>query len=189
MKLRTLIGWAGLRLCNLFPLNDSKINLGQKKIRAFFARKFLSCCGKNVDVQKGASFSHRCQIGERTGIGRNSKLYGPVFIGNDVMMGPECWIYTQNHEYRSLEKPMREQGPQPERPVHIGNNVWIGGRVTILPGVTIGDNTVIGAGSVVNKDIPSNVVAVGNPCRVIKELNAELTEEEKEILRNIEIGQ
>ena len=58
-----------------------------------------------------------------------------------------------------------------DRPIIVGNNVWFGGNVVVLPGVTIGDNCVIGAGSVVNKDIPSNVVAVGNPCKVIKEIN------------------
>lgn len=66
----------------------------------------------------------------------------------------------------------RNEGLEYGKPIKIGNNVWIGGNVIVLPGVTIGDNSVIGAGSVVNKDIPANVVAVGNPCKVIKELKS-----------------
>ena len=69
-----------------------------------------------------------------------------------------------------LDYKERNKGLEYAKPIKVGNNVWIGGNVTVLPGVSIGDNVVIGAGSVVTKDIPSNVIAVGNPCRVIKEI-------------------
>lgn len=90
-----------------------------------------------------------------------------VTIGDDCFIGPNVSIYTACHSTDPIERNTRKEWAEP---VTIGNNVWIGGSVTILPGVTIGDNVTIGAGSVVAKDIPSDVVAVGNPCRVIKEL-------------------
>lgn len=90
-----------------------------------------------------------------------------VTIGDDCFIGPNVSIYTACHSTNPVERNSRKEWALP---VKIGNNVWIGGSVTILPGVTIGDNVTIGAGSVVVKDIPSNVIAVGNPCRVIKRL-------------------
>ena len=90
-----------------------------------------------------------------------------VTIGDDCFIGPNVSIYTACHSTDPVERNTRREWAEP---VTIGDNVWIGGSETILPGVTIGDNVTIGAGSVVTKDIPSNVVAVGNPCRVIKHL-------------------
>lgn len=88
-----------------------------------------------------------------------------VTIGDDCFIGPNVNIYTACHSTDPVERNSRREWALP---VTIGNNVWIGGAVTILPGVTIGDNVTIGAGSVVSRDIPSGTIAVGNPCRVIK---------------------
>lgn len=90
-----------------------------------------------------------------------------IYVGDYTMIGPNVTIAAGGHPI--LPK-LREQGYQFNAPVHIGRNCWLGAGVIIVPGVTIGDNTVIGAGSVVTKDIPSNVVAVGNPCRVLREI-------------------
>lgn len=90
-----------------------------------------------------------------------------IYVGDKVMFGPNVTVATAGHP---IEPHLRELQMQFNIPVHIGNNVWIGANSVILPGVTIGDNTVIGAGSVVTKDIPANVVAVGNPCRVMREI-------------------
>lgn len=90
-----------------------------------------------------------------------------VTIGDNVMIGPNVGIYTPNHPINGSE---RRNAEEIILPVTIGNDVWIGGSVTILPGVTIGNNVVVGAGSVVTKDIPSNSIAVGNPCKVIKKI-------------------
>jgi len=90
-----------------------------------------------------------------------------IYIGDMVMFGPNVTIATANHP---ILPELRERGLQYNRDVHIGSNVWIGAGVVIVPGITIGDNSVIGAGSVVVKDIPSGVVAVGNPCRVLREI-------------------
>lgn len=168
MKINTIIGFIGLKMADVFPVNDSPVNFGQRQIRSLFARMFLKKAGLNVDIQKHTRFSHSCEIGNNSGIGEGSRLYGRVVIGDDVMMGPHCWIYTQNHEYRYIDKPMRVQGPQKEKPVIIGNDVWIGGRVTILPGVHVGNGVVIGAGAVVTKNIPDFAVVGGNPAKILK---------------------
>lgn len=90
---------------------------------------------------------------------------GEIYIGDYTMIGPNVTIATAGHP---VLPELRQEAYQYNIPVHIGKNVWIGAGVIILPGVTVGDNTVIGAGSVVTKDIPSDVVAVGNPCRVLR---------------------
>lgn len=90
-----------------------------------------------------------------------------VTIGDDCFIGPNVSIYTACHSTDPVERNTRREWAEP---VTIGDNVWIGGSVTILPGVTIGSNVTIGAGSVVTRDIPDNVVAVGNPCKIIKNL-------------------
>ncbi len=91
-----------------------------------------------------------------------------IYVGDYTMIGPNVTIATAGHP---ILPELREQGYQYNVSVRIGKNCWIGAGAIMLPGVTIGDNTVIGAGSVVTKDIPSNVVAVGNPCRVLREVN------------------
>ena len=166
-----LIGFLGLKLADILPMNDGLINLGQRHIRSFFASMFLAKSGVNIDIQKYTRFSHSCELGNNSGIGEGSRLYGKILIGDDVMMGPQCWIYTQNHEFRYLDKPMRQQGPQREDPVVIGNDVWIGGRVTILPGVHVGNGVIIGAGAVVSKDVPDYAIVAGNPARILKYRN------------------
>ena len=89
----------------------------------------------------------------------------PVTIGDDCFIGPNVSIYTACHSTDPIERNSRREWAEP---VTIGNNVWIGGSVTILPGVTIGDNVTFGAGAVVTRSIPADVVAVGNPCKVVK---------------------
>lgn len=90
-----------------------------------------------------------------------------IYVGDYTMIGPNVTIASAGHP---ILPELREKGYQYNMPVHIGKNCWIGAGSVILPGITIGDNTVIGAGSVVTKDIPENVVAVGNPCRVLREI-------------------
>jgi len=117
----------------------------------------------------------RCDYGKQISIGRrffanfNFTVLdeAPVKIGDDCFVGPNVSIYTACHSTDPVKRNTRQEWA---KPVTIGNNVWIGGSVTILSGVTIGDNVTIGAGSVVVGDIPSNTVAVGNPCKVIKNL-------------------
>ena len=90
-----------------------------------------------------------------------------IYVGDCVLFGPNVTVCTGTHP---IHPELRSKQAQYNVPIHIGSNVWIGANSVILPGVTIGDNTVIGAGSVVSKDIPANVVAVGTPCRVLREI-------------------
>lgn len=91
-----------------------------------------------------------------------------IYVGDHTMLGPNVTLATAGHP---IYPPLREKGYQFNVPVRIGKNCWLGAGVIVMPGVTIGDNTVIGAGSVVTKDIPANVVAVGNPCRVMRPIS------------------
>ena len=90
-----------------------------------------------------------------------------IYVGDHTMIGPNVTLATAGHP---ILPSLREKGVQYNLPVRIGRNCWLGANVTVLPGVTIGDNTVVGAGSVVTKDLPPNVVAVGNPCRVLRQI-------------------
>lgn len=159
-------------LYNIFairlPKTNARISLCSKCIRGALVRGFAEHAGKGIDIQKGAKISRALSIGNNSGVGINCVLQGKVIIGDAVMMGPEVWIYTRNHKHSDLNIPMRDQGFEEERPVHIGNDVWIGSRVTILPGVTIGDGSIIGTGSVVTKDVPPFAVVGGNPAKVLK---------------------
>lgn len=91
-----------------------------------------------------------------------------IYVGDYTMFGPNVTIATAGHP---ILPAMREQAYQYNMPVHIGRNCWLGAGVIVLPGITIGDNVVVGAGSVVTKDLPDNVVAVGNPCRILRKIN------------------
>lgn len=90
-----------------------------------------------------------------------------VTIGNNVLIGPNTGIYTAGHPLHHMDRAL---GLEFALPVNVGNNVWIGGNVIINPGISVGDNSVIGSGSVVTKNIPANVVAAGNPCKVLREI-------------------
>lgn len=157
------------------PKSNAKIGGGIfKRVRYVLAKGFIEFCGKNVNLQKGAVFSRKLSIGDNSSIGINSVVQGTVSIGKNVMMGPEVFIYTQNHNHDRTDIPMILQHYEEEKPVVIDDDVWIGSRVTILPGVHIHQGVVLGASTVVTKDIPEYSVAVGNPCRVVrnrKEIN------------------
>jgi len=117
-------------------------------------------------------YGYNIEIGENFYANYNLTILdvGKVIIGDNVQIGPNVAIYTAGH---SIDPESRKAGFGFGKGIEIGNCVWIGGNTCILPGVKIGDNSVIGAGSVVTKDIPANVVAVGNPCRVIRKVSEE----------------
>ena len=114
-------------------------------------------------------YGKQIRVGKRFFANFNLTVLDEAFvtIGDDCFIGPNVSIYTACHSTDPVERNTRREWAEP---VTIGDNVWIGGSVTILPGVTIGSNVTIGAGSVVTRDIPDNVVAVGNPCKVIKKI-------------------
>ena len=114
--------------------------------------------------------AHHVHFGENIYANYNLTLVDDthIYVGDYTMFGPNVTLATAGHP---ILPELRQRGLQYNMPIHIGSNCWIGAGVIILPGITIGDNVVIGAGSVVTKDLPSNVVAVGNPCRVLREVN------------------
>lgn len=118
--------------------------------------------GKNITIEDNAYINFGCIILD----------WAEISIGSHTLLGPNIGLYAANH---STDADERINGGCYGKPIHIGRNVWLGGDVKVLGGVTIGDNTIIGAGSIVTKDIPSNVIAVGNPCKVIRAI----TEDDK----------
>jgi len=137
-------------------------------VRRFLANHMIDDCGKNINIERGAKFNRNISIGDNSGIGYKSSVAPYTKIGDNVMMGPEVIMYSSNHNIDRIDIPMCQQGFKDIEPIIIGNDVWIGRRVIILPGVTIGDGCVIGAGAVVAKSIPPYSIAVGNPAKVIK---------------------
>jgi maltose O-acetyltransferase len=138
----------------------------EKKLQELFGR-----LGKNVDIQTPFFCDYGChiEVGDNFFANFNCVFLDCNYIrmGNNVFLGPNVQVYAATHPVIAAE---RVKGPELAFPVIVGNNVWIGGSSILCPGITIGDNTTIGAGSVVTKDIPANVVAAGNPCRVIRQL-------------------
>lgn len=155
-------------LASKLPLSNSRFNIGQKKFRAWLAKHFCTI-GMNVNLEKGASIPLEMVIGNNSGIGVNCMVQGPIEIGNDVMMGPEVLIFTTNHGFRDKSKCMIQQGHEAPKKVVIGDDVWIGQRVIILPGTTIPNGVVCGAGAVISSKCviePYSIVA-GNPAKII----------------------
>ncbi len=136
--------------------------------RRFCGKLILQECGKNVNIEQGAVFSSHVSLGDNSGIGINASLSGSVIIGENVMMGPHCTMYSRNHAFDRLDIPMREQGYKPEKTIIISDDVWIGGHVIILPGVCIGKGAIIGAGAVVSKSVPEYAIVAGNPAKIIR---------------------
>ena len=132
-------------------------------------RQLFGSIGQNFTVNPPFYCDYGCHIsaGENLYVNYDCTILdcASVHIGNNVLIATKVQIYAA---YHPIDPPVRLTGKELAAPVHIGDNVWIGGGAIICPGVSIGENTTIGAGSVVTKSIPSNVVAVGNPCRVIK---------------------
>ena len=139
-----------------------------KKLRYIFVKSFISSCGENCNFEQGASISSKLEIGDNSGVGIRAVISGKTTIGKNVMMGPEAVIFNRNHEHADINVPMCDQGFEIEKPVVIGDDVWIGRRVMIMPGCHIGSGSIIGAGAVVTKDVPPYSVVVGVPAKVIK---------------------
>ncbi len=149
----------------------NRLRPSQQGERTQLLKQLLGKTGNNLIIEPpfACDYGYNIEVGENFYANVNLVILdgAKVSIGDNAFIAPNVGIYTAGHP---LDVEQRNHGLEYALPVTIGHNVWIGAGVSILPGVTIGDNTVIGAGSVVTKDIPSNVLAVGNPCRVIKDI-------------------
>lgn len=149
----------------------SKISEDCEKDRKKLFRELFSNTGKDFFIEN----EFVCDYGFNISFGENAYANfncifldaAPIQIGKNVMLAPAVKLFTATHP---IDHELRNTGIEYAKPIRIEDNVWIGGGAIVNPGVTIGENTVIGSGSVVTKDIPANVVAAGNPCRVIREI-------------------
>lgn len=145
------------------PNSDPPVFRFAKWMRYILGKGIIKRCGKNVNIQNRARFGHNLEVGDNSGLGENCRIGSGTVIGSNVMMGPDVIILTQNHRYT------RETYDGFEKePVIIEDNVWIGYRVIILPGVRVGQNAIIGAGAVVTKDVPPYAIVGGIPAKVLK---------------------
>ena len=161
-----------------FPFLDKLWEFNQLKPSDFekkeqYMREVFAECGKNcyIELPFRANWGgHHVHFGSDIYANSNLTLVddGHIYVGDKVMFGPNVTVATANHP---IDPELRLRTLQYNRDVYIGENVWIGAGVIIVSGVRIGKNSVIGAGSIVTKDIPENVVAVGNPCRVLREIS------------------
>ena len=140
-----------------------------REARQAAIRELFGSVGENctVEQQLFCTYGYNVSVGDNFFLNVNCKLMdsGKITIGNNVLIAPNCCIVTEEH---AMDLEQRLAGLEYTHPVTIGDNVWLCTGVTVLPGVTIGENSVIGAGSVVTKDIPPNSVAVGVPCKVVR---------------------
>lgn len=140
-----------------------------KRIRNFLGRKIMLEYDPSANIERHARFGKQCSIGRGSSIGVKCELYGPVEIGNDVMMGPEVVVYTSGHEHSRKDIPMIQQGSTYDKKVVIKDDCWIGRRVIIMPGVTIEKGCIIGAGAVVTRNTEPYGIYGGVPAKRIKD--------------------
>lgn len=152
-------------------LRPSQTKEQEEMIRRLFGKTGKSFC---VTAPFWCDYGYNIEVGENFYTNHNCVILdcAKVKFGDHVFIAPDCGFYTAGHP---VDSERRNLGLEYAYPITVGDNVWFGGGVKVMPGVTIGSNVVIGSGSVVTKDIPDNVVAVGNPCKVIRPI----TEEEK----------
>lgn len=155
----------------LYDYNQTRPTEGKK--RTELLKKMLAECGENVYIEPPFHSNwggKHCHFGKNVYANFNLTCVDDthIYVGEYTMLGPNVVLASAAHP---ILPELREKIYQYNMPIHIGKNCWLGAGVIVLPGITIGDGSVIGAGSVVTKDIPAGVVAVGNPCRVLREIN------------------
>ncbi|QOY62012.1 acyltransferase [Lysobacter sp. H21R4] len=140
-----------------------------RPIRRFVVSKFAEVsAGANIERRAYLGSGRGVSIGMGSGVGARAEIHGPVRIGDYVLMAPEVIIFSRNHSFMDRDVRICDQGYGPELPVEICDDVWIGARAIILPGLVIGKGAVVGAGSVVTKSVAPYSVVAGNPAKTVK---------------------
>ena len=154
-----------------FPVSFSRCG-GRisRSLRRWCCSHIFEYCGQNVNIEKGAYFGRgdKIRIDDNSGLGINSVILNGSIIGKNVMMGPNCYIHSRNHRFDRIDIPMCFQGFSEDKPVIIGDDVWIGQNVTVMVGRTIAKGSIIAANSVLTKDFPEYSIVGGNPARLIR---------------------
>ncbi|EKD46961.1 MAG: galactoside O-acetyltransferase [uncultured bacterium] len=147
-------------------------------LRLKLVNRIFAFCGENVIIKKNACFGNGSQlkIGNNSQLGHNCVVPMDLMIGDDVIMGPDVIIWSISHDFSSIDLPINRQGSTQRTPPVIGDDVWIGARSIIMPGVKIGSHAVVGAASVVTHDVPDYAVVAGVPARIIRMRNADFTQ-------------
>ena len=153
-----------------FPTGPAPTSRFGYRLKQFLLKFIAAECGEDIVVKHGCYFGtgNGLKVGDRSQLGQNAKIDPAVTIGKDVLMGPDVIILTTRHAFEDPDTPINQQGVLPIAPVTIGDDVWIGARVVILPGVKIGRGAIIGAGSIVTKNVPQNTIVGGNPAKAIR---------------------
>lgn len=188
MKKRTLLSerpqsaatkWFRLALYTLYigllrftPEDYRPYALFFPRLRGWLVRHFVIQCGSHLRVKHNADISPNIRIGSHSELGTRSMIQTGVTLGDYVIMGPDVKIYAKNHRFDRLDIPMGTQGEIASE-TFVGNDVWIGANVLIMPGVHIGHHTVLAAGSVITKDVPDYAMVGGNPAKIIRFRNDE----------------
>lgn len=138
--------------------------------RFWAVSKVLRKCGEGVLVKNKCYFGEgsRLTIGNNSQLGQNAHLVGDIVIGNDVLMGPDVVMMATSHRHERIDIPMIQQGEAAEKEIRLGNDIWVGTRVIILPGVRIGDGCIIAAGAVVSTSFPPFSIVGGVPAKLLK---------------------
>ena len=144
------------------------------KVRYFFVKRVIKKCGKNVIIKNKCYFGDgsRLTIGNRSQLGQNARLGGLISIGDDVLMGPDVIMMATSHSFNRIDIPINQQGAEEEKPIVIGDDVWIGTRVIILPNVKIGSHSIIAAGAIVTKSCEPYSIIGGIPAKLLKRRNS-----------------
>lgn len=151
------------------PCSSAPWSFGSRWIRNRVVRGFAPGVHPTANIERGAEISASgISVGSHSGIGIRCHVQGPTTIGADVMMGPECRIYTSGHANEDVTRPMRLQGAEEAKPVVIDDDVWLGARVMVMPGTVIGRGSIVAAGSVVTKDVAPYTVVAGVPAKVVR---------------------
>ena len=141
------------------------------KLRQIIVKRLLKKAGENILVKNKCYIGDgsKLSIGDRSQLGQNCRFHGNIELGQDVLMGPDVVLMAISHDFSRIDIPMIDPDIQPiDNKIEIGNDVWVGARAIILPGVVIGDHSIIGAGSVVTKSFPSYSILAGNPAKLIR---------------------